>query len=206
MDVKGRRLETKKAIDEIDEIEQIFVHKLSEKYELSERGIMKAIGLKAGTDGKILISELETAVIRLLNGFEKGKIQSLIHHYDIDGSGSIKLNEFCKYLISRCSSSREVITIRNLIAAETLEKSDVNLKSDFGLAAKVDNVLRSLRAAAVERILNLRNNGRLKSYEYRGMHLSSLTEAIYRQTLLRSCQSMDESGVEFKLNFSNFCG
>jgi hypothetical protein len=81
----------------ISELERLFVQKLDEKYQLSERGIKKAFSkFDKDNNGLLSIEELGDVMRLMLNGISEPQIRQLITRYDVDGDGKISYEEFVR--------------------------------------------------------------------------------------------------------------
>ena len=66
--------------------------------------------------GYLDVDELAAAMHLYLNGVDRARVQELVSYYDVDGDGTISLEEFISFLISRSSENKdEWITIDNLM-------------------------------------------------------------------------------------------
>ena len=100
------------------EIEDLFVKKLCEKCNLVERDIARVFRkFDKDNSGYLSVGELADAIHLFLNGVERNQVQELVSHYDVDGDGSISLEEFTSFLISRSSPNpNDWLTVDTLMA------------------------------------------------------------------------------------------
>jgi WD40 repeat protein len=99
------------------EIEDLFVKKLTEKCTLTERNITRVFKrFDKDNSGYLDVDELASAMHLYLNGVDRSRVQELVSYYDVDGDGTISLEEFISFLISRSSENKnDWITIDNLM-------------------------------------------------------------------------------------------
>jgi len=90
------------------ELESLFIEKLTQKFQLTERDMKRAFSLY-DTDGNGLLSlnELIHAFEKHLVGVKRQQIEELIRNYDINGDGFISFEEFYGFLINRNAVPRD---------------------------------------------------------------------------------------------------
>jgi hypothetical protein len=86
------------------DLDNIFIEKVSEKYQLNERELKKAFS-RFDTDGngQLDLEEMKVAVKLFLNGVSDKQVQAVIDRYDINGDGKISFEEFTQLMLSRNS-------------------------------------------------------------------------------------------------------
>lgn len=86
----------------LHELESLFITKLSEKYSLT-KPVLKKVFHKFDRDGSgyLSVTELSQAIASFINGVDMTLIQELVRHYDVDQDGTINLDEFCHFLLSK---------------------------------------------------------------------------------------------------------
>jgi WD40 repeat protein len=89
----------------VDELEKIFVNKLSEKYQLTDRDLQRAFKrFDRDGNGYLNLQELTDAIRLFLNGIDDSLVAELAHVYDVDGDGQISVVEFTSNLLTRSSN------------------------------------------------------------------------------------------------------
>lgn len=84
------------------ELETLFLQKLTEKYELTERSIKKAFSrFDADGNGLLNLNELVSGFESFLNGVSRKQVQELVFSYDVNGDGVISFEEFFHFLTNR---------------------------------------------------------------------------------------------------------
>lgn len=84
------------------ELETLFIEKLTEKYELTERSIKKAFSrFDADGNGLLNLNELVAGFEAFLNGVSHKQVQALVFSYDTNGDGVISFEEFFQFLTNR---------------------------------------------------------------------------------------------------------
>ncbi len=114
------------------EIEDLFVKKLCEKCNLVERDIARVFRkFDKDNSGYLSVGELADAIHLFLNGVQRNQVQELVSHYDVDGDGSISLEEFTSFLISRSSPNpNDWLTVDTLMAQDSPGKKAKGGKFD----------------------------------------------------------------------------
>lgn len=91
----------------LKDVENIFIDKLQEKVDFTERGIAKIFNrFDLNGDGHLSVDEMAQAVRLYVNGVDIALINELVRHYDVDNDDRISLDEFSRFLLSRSSSNR----------------------------------------------------------------------------------------------------
>jgi hypothetical protein len=109
----------------LTELENLFVTKLSEKHQLTKRELKKVFH-KYDLDGSgyLTTSELCQAIGSFINGVDPTLIQELVRQYDVDQDGTINLDEFCHFILSRNSSNpSEWMTVNHLTSTTSTAAS-----------------------------------------------------------------------------------
>jgi hypothetical protein len=84
------------------ELETLFIEKLTEKYNLTERSIKKAFSrFDSDGNGLLNLAELVTGFEAFLNGVSHKQVQALVFSYDVNGDGVISFEEFFQFLTNR---------------------------------------------------------------------------------------------------------
>ena len=87
-------------------LESLFLEKFQEKYKLSERDIKRAFShFDVDKNGLLSIEEIGKLFAHFLNGVRDSDIQALVQCYDVNGDGSIALEEFFAFLTSRSATA-----------------------------------------------------------------------------------------------------
>ena len=90
------------------ELESKFVEKFQEKFKLTERDIQRAFKrFDADGSGFLDVAELTDAMHMFLNGVDRARVLELVQRYDVDGDGTISLDEFTAFLVSRASPNKD---------------------------------------------------------------------------------------------------
>jgi Ca2+-binding EF-hand superfamily protein len=100
------------------ELETLFLQKLTEKYELTERSIKKAFSrFDADGNGLLNLNELVSGFESFLNGVSRKQVQELVFSYDVNGDGVISFEEFFRFLTNR-QGGRVVEASRGVVVVE----------------------------------------------------------------------------------------
>jgi hypothetical protein len=96
------------------ELETLFIEKLTEKYNLTERSIKKAFS-RFDTDGNGLLNlnELVAGFEMFLNGVSHKQVEALVFSYDMNGDGVISFEEFFQFLTNRQQGKQRTDTNPN---------------------------------------------------------------------------------------------
>lgn len=192
------------------EIEQKFVDKFTEKYHLSERDIARAFK-RFDRDGSGFLdaNELTTAISMFLNGVDRSRVASLVQCYDVDGDGSISIEEFTTFLLTRNNLNRdEWMTVDKLAHSNNLKSVDAqntsldesideirayNLDSSReegsapqSASARAKVFLQSMKSVLLRQAVDMRNNGKIATYDRLSMHANPLAEATARTILAKT--------------------
>lgn len=85
-----------------DELETLFIEKLTEKFDLTERSIKKAFSrFDSDGNGLLNLNELVAGFEAFLNGVSRKQVQDLVFSYDVNGDGVISFEEFFQFLTNR---------------------------------------------------------------------------------------------------------
>ena len=91
------------------ELETLFIEKLTEKYDLTERSIKKAFSrFDADGNGLLNLNELVAGFEAFLNGVDHKQVQALVFSYDVNGDGVISFEEFFQFLTNRQGKQNKV--------------------------------------------------------------------------------------------------
>ena len=105
--VESGRLKQKAELS-LGELENLFITKFQEKYQLIPRDIQRAFkAFDKDCNNAIDLSEFAQGISLYLNGVDIRLVEELVKCYDVDGDGTINLDEFTKFLISRTSPDKE---------------------------------------------------------------------------------------------------
>ncbi len=198
------------------QIEDLFVSKLLEKCKLTERDITRIFKrFDKDSSGYLDVDELAAAMHLYLNGVDRARVQELVSYYDVDGDGTISLEEFISFLISRSSENKdEWITIDNLmeqqinsprrrkmgkdiaadafanleIGEEEAKASDEKARplSPGGTSHKATVFLQNMKAFVLKKASELRVEGKIPVFERLGQHIAPLAESTARTMLAKA--------------------
>ena len=81
------------------QLECLFIEKLSEKYDMTERSIKKAFSrFDSDGNGLLNLNELVSGFEIFLNGVSRKEVEALVKTYDVNGDGMISFEEFYEFL------------------------------------------------------------------------------------------------------------
>eukprot|EP01041_Mallomonas_annulata_P009524 gene9524-19804_t len=196
----------------LQDVENLFIEKLQEKYRLTERDLKKAF-TKYDTNGSGYLEsrELAAAINHFLNGVNPEIVNELVKHYDIDGDGLISVSEFAQFLSSRNKQDQsEWITIDHLVSPspisssktknstkrlpqyEQFEEYEPDDRSDIlspqeltkvEVAVVARSFLQNLRSMILKRGSELRKQGKIPLHDRLTMHSSQIAEEVAKYVL-----------------------
>ena len=198
------------------QIEDLFVSKLLEKCKLTERDITRIFKrFDKDNSGYLDVDELASAMHLYLNGVDRAKVLELVSYYDVDGDGTISLEEFISFLVSRSSEDKsEWITIDDLmnqqvdsprrrkkvkdidadafanleIGQEEAKASDESAQpsSPGGTSHKATVFLQNMKAFVLKKASEMRADGKIPVFERLGQHIAPLAESTARTMLAKA--------------------
>ncbi len=124
----------------IEQLETVFIDKLSEKFKLTERDLKRAfIRFDTNKNGLLDLHELRQAVKSFVNGAPDDQVDELMVAYDQSGDGNISYEELLHSLTTRSAtkhyfSKRNNTTAAAVVAAAGLK--DAYLVRHFDLLKK----------------------------------------------------------------------
>eukprot|EP00605_Chrysophyceae_sp_TOSAG23-4_P002101 GSChrysophyteH1.ASY1.ANO1.2327.1 assembled CDS len=206
------------------DIENMFVAKLTEKCNLTERDISRVFKrFDKDNSGFLSADELASAIHLYLNGVEYSRVIELVQHYDVDGDGSISLEEFTSFLISRTHEDKgswqtvETLIERSPTRLKKRQESSID-ESNFEVAqedekgrendASAVNVpqalqstshrasvfLQNTKALLLKRAQEARQEGLIPAEERLSKHLAPLAESVARSILSKAFQPYMKAG------------
>lgn len=169
----------------LDQLESLFIEKLSEKYRLTERyasyrsmracdtyvltidsflssirEIARAFSrFDKDNSGFLDVRELAAAIKVFINGVDDKQVVELVRRYDIDGDGQISLPELTRMLVSRSSADkRDWLNLADLtIATETDSSIDPVREEVIAEVSPVDDTLEDPETVSYQAKLFLSN-------------------------------------------------
>ena len=105
------------SLDNVYDLESLFIEKLSEKYTLNKKDLKKAF-MRFDHDGNGLLdlTELGEAVRVFISGVTEQQVENLMAAYDTNGDGKISYEELLHNLTSRDATKEEKMTPRSNMA------------------------------------------------------------------------------------------
>jgi hypothetical protein len=199
-------------------LENLFIEKLTEKYRLTERDLKRAF-VKYDIDGSGFLStdELTNAIHLYLNGVKKEHVAELVRRYDVDHDGTISIEEFCQFLISRNAVAKdEWLSVNDKSSKSTPLKNNSNTinnevesdsesvegdkeTKDVSYRAKI--YLQNLKGVLMKQTLELRKSRNLTKSE-RLSNTTQLVEGVSRNIVKSAFASYlntfaGKSGAEY---------
>ena len=217
----------------VAQIEDLFVEKLQEKYQLTTRDIQRAFKRfdKDGS-GLLSIAELTRAIRFFLNGVDESQVQELANRYDVDGDGEISLDEFSQFLLSRNAiDPQDWLTVDHLTTSKRGDShrsssANRNLSSQDGArhsAASSDDIptnaerddgtsieyeakvfLNNLKLSLLRKTGDMRNEGKLTFQERAGQHFRALAESKARSMILSAFQPYTQGKGATTVDYATF--
>lgn len=185
----------------LSRLEDLFVEKLTEKYRLTERDLKKAfVKYDIDKSGYLSTEELTNAIHLYLNGVDRSQVAELVRRYDVDQDGTISIEEFCEFLVSRNSLSKDkwlnvsentkssyLVSDRSSVT-KTGDNSEVigNDKQSIEYRAKM--FLQNLKALLIKQTLDMRNQRQLSKVE-RLSNTNQLLESVSRNVIKKAFHS-----------------
>ena len=208
---------------DLGKLEQQFVDKFSEKFQLTERDIARAFKRfdKDGS-GFLDLQELTSAISVFLNGVNRADVEKLVQRYDVDGDGSISLEEFSAFLISRTNPNKdEWLTVDKLQAARPSqgEALDDSLFSAEGAneadeAEEGENAnpqsaqhkakifLTNMKAMLLRKAVELKMEGKIALFDRLTKHANPLAESTARSMISKAFLPFMKNGT--RVDFASF--
>jgi WD40 repeat protein len=126
----------------VNAIEELFINKLSEKYELNARGIKKAFSkFDNDNSGLLDLNELKAAFSLFLNGVKESDIKALVQKYDTNGDGKISYEE----LLAMLTKKRSKVTSSSSIKVNNSNSKEINDNYKYNSPSKDRNKTRPTR-------------------------------------------------------------
>lgn len=190
----------------VNELEDLFISKLSEKFKLMDRDLQRAFK-KFDQDGSGFLdcSEMYNAVSSFLNGIDRSLINELVEKYDIDGDGSISLNEFIASLLkksngeqistpslmhrrshsfsSRISKASDVSSLFKTKPDSKINEFMIDTSNSVEYQARI--YLRNLKATLLRIATDARFEKKIPLLTRLSSHLNPLAEAIGREIMAK---------------------
>jgi hypothetical protein len=176
------------------QLENLFIEKLTEKYKLTQRDIKRAFA-KFDTDGTgcLSVSELTDAIHLYLNGVSRNQVAELVQRYDVDQDGTISIDEFSAFLMSRNSEDRsQWLTVDHLTSPKRKgsvgrgshrhvymeEEASMQSRDTSGEAMdyRESLFLQTMKSALIKETLGRRDAGTISKVERLGNKTSSLVQ------------------------------
>lgn len=194
----------------LNQLEDLFVEKLSEKYKLTERDLKRAFAkYDKDNSGTLNVAELTNAIGLYLNGVDRTLVAQLVQRYDIDGDGVISVPEFCQFLQSRNATSRDNwMTVDHLTApspARSRAPRRAPLVAEPDVASspleEEDNsyharlFLSNIKSALMQQAVTMRNSRTLSARERLQYGSADYTEKVAKRLLLKACEPYLREGL-----------
>mmetsp|Transcript_3035 Transcript_3035/g.4634 ORF Transcript_3035/g.4634 Transcript_3035/m.4634 type:complete len:1138 (-) Transcript_3035:82-3495(-) len=196
----------------LQELESLFIEKLTEKYRLTQRDIKRAF-IKFDTDGSgfLSTSELTAAIGLFLNGIDRNLIVELVQHYDVDQDGVISIDEFSEFLLSRNSEDKSKwLTVDHLTTSNPqrtqsrqkrgVKEHTVQIHEDQSdsIHYRAKMFLQGMKALLIKQTLDRRREGDISHKERRKYSTNALIEAESKANIHAAFSPLVQSdGVSF---------
>jgi WD40 repeat protein len=210
----------------VGQLENLFVQKLTEKYQLTARDMQRAFKrFDLDGSGLLTVTELTRAVHYFLNGIDASLIQQLVKRYDVDGDGEISLEEFCAFLLSRNAINKdEWLTVDHLTTdtrgnsrgklAEREEEDDVRPATrEFLYIDELDGTtmeyharlfLHNVKSSLLKITHELRTEGKFSFQDRCGQHFNELAESKARVMLYKAFLPYTQGKKSTNVDYSSF--
>jgi hypothetical protein len=211
----------------VAELEDMFVHKLTEKYQLTTRDLQRAFKrFDMDGSGLLSVSELARAIHFFLNGITPAQVQQLVQRYDVDGDGEISLDEFCAFLLSRNAVDKDDWLTVDHLTTNRKDKSrqqpssagqeDLDEPSRTSHEIYVDPadgttleyharmLLFNMKCSLLKITHELRTEGKFSFQDRCGQHFNELAESKARVMLYKAFLPYTQGKKTTNVDFSSF--
>lgn len=171
----------------LKQVENLFIEKLLEKYQLTQRDLRRAFN-KFDHDGNgfLSVGELAAAIRLYVNGVDPNLVSELVKNYDVDQDGVVSIDEFSQFLLSRESAdpskwlSVDHLTSTNgqvpIQRPKKIESTSTKDLTENKISYQAKLYLQNVKSFLIKQVLSMRESGTIPSADRLSHKTSGLIE------------------------------